>query len=105
MRRDHRFLIRGADQHAHRITRAADLWAVGGIGFRVQIDAQKAKPSTDARAHTMRILANTSGEHQGVYAADGSGQSADFAAHAKGEVIQSGFGGCGPGGFNGTHIL
>ena len=53
----------------------------------------------------MRILANTGGEHQCVYAADGSGQSADFAAHAKGEVIQSGFGGCGPGGFNGAHLV
>jgi hypothetical protein len=93
MLRNHRFFIRLADQHAHGIARAANLRAVGGIGIRIQIDAEKAEPRADACANTMRILTNAGGEHQGVYAADGSGQRANFAADAKGEVIQSGFGG------------
>ena len=53
----------------------------------------------------MRVLPNAGGEDQRFNAADGSGQCANFAAHAKGEVIQSGFGGLSPGGFNSAHIL
>ena len=95
---DHRFLIGVADQHAHGIPRAANFRAIGGIGIRGQIDAKKAKPRADARTQLIGVFANAGGEDQRINAANGSGECADFTAHAKGKVIQGGFGGLGGGG-------
>ncbi len=102
---NHRFLIRMADQHAHGIASSSNLRAIGNIGFRIKMDPKKTKPRADARTNPMRILAYAGGEHQGVYAADGSGQSTDFTPHAKGEVIKRGLSRFGAGGFNRAHIL
>src|SRR4029079_903381 len=80
--RYHEFLVGGHDPGRDAARLGADARAAGVVRLRVELDAEPSRAAANARAGLGRVLADTSGEDDGVEALQRSGERTELAADA-----------------------